>query len=93
MNDTTYLLDEALAKLSEIHVIQKEMADVQSWNNQTDVLIYLYFYFYGLLLLFIIIYYYYIIIIYLLFIIIYHIFFFYYYYEIFNIKIYIYIYS
>jgi len=36
MNDTTYLLDEALAKLSEIHVIQKEMADVQSWNNQTD---------------------------------------------------------
>ncbi|ORX34333.1 hypothetical protein BCR36DRAFT_588563 [Piromyces finnis] len=36
MNDTTYLLDEALAKLSEIHVIQKEMTDAQNWNSKTD---------------------------------------------------------
>jgi len=36
MNDTTYLLDEALAKLAEIHVIQKEMANVQSWNEESE---------------------------------------------------------
>jgi len=36
MNDTTYLLDEALAKLAEIHVIQKEMSDVKSWNEESD---------------------------------------------------------
>jgi len=37
MNDTTYLLDEALTKLAEIHVIQKEMANVKSWNEESDV--------------------------------------------------------
>ncbi|KAJ3309150.1 hypothetical protein HDU76_003712 [Blyttiomyces sp. JEL0837] len=33
MNDTTYLLDESLTKLAEIHKIQDEMADVETWNN------------------------------------------------------------
>ncbi|KAG4100271.1 ubiquitin elongating factor core-domain-containing protein [Neocallimastix lanati (nom. inval.)] len=36
MNDTTYLLDEGLAKLAEIHVIQKEMANVQRWNEESE---------------------------------------------------------
>lgn len=31
MNDATYLLDESLGKLSEIHVIQLEMKDQQAW--------------------------------------------------------------
>lgn len=36
MNDTTYLLDEALTKLTEIHSIQNEMIDVATWNQQSE---------------------------------------------------------
>ncbi|KAI9339915.1 ubiquitin elongating factor core-domain-containing protein [Obelidium mucronatum] len=32
MNDTSYLLDESLGKLSEIHKIQDEMDDATTWN-------------------------------------------------------------
>ncbi|KAI9361650.1 ubiquitin elongating factor core-domain-containing protein [Zopfochytrium polystomum] len=32
MNDTTYLLDESLTKLADIHKIQDEMANVEAWN-------------------------------------------------------------
>lgn len=34
MNDTTYLLDEGLTKLTEIHKIQDDMANVQMWSEQ-----------------------------------------------------------
>jgi ubiquitin conjugation factor E4 B len=37
MNDTTYLLDESLNKLAEIHKIQDEMADVATWNTTPQV--------------------------------------------------------
>ncbi|KAJ1545606.1 hypothetical protein HK405_007809 [Cladochytrium tenue] len=33
MNDTTYLLDESLTKLAEIHKIQDEMANVEEWER------------------------------------------------------------
>ncbi|KAI9594512.1 ubiquitin elongating factor core-domain-containing protein [Syncephalis fuscata] len=33
MNDTTYLLDEALSKLAEIRNIQNEMADTTTWEQ------------------------------------------------------------
>ncbi|KAI9297406.1 U-box-domain-containing protein [Neoconidiobolus thromboides FSU 785] len=36
MNDTTYLLDESISKLTEIHDIQTEMEDTITWNNQTQ---------------------------------------------------------
>ncbi|KAI8620007.1 ubiquitin elongating factor core-domain-containing protein [Chytriomyces sp. MP71] len=32
MNDTSFLLDEALTKLAEIHKLQDEMSDVTAWN-------------------------------------------------------------
>lgn len=35
MSDVTYLLDESLSKLSEIHQIQTEMDDQASWDAQT----------------------------------------------------------
>ncbi|KAI9276222.1 ubiquitin elongating factor core-domain-containing protein [Sporodiniella umbellata] len=35
MSDVTYLMDESLSKLSEIHQIQTEMADQNSWEQQT----------------------------------------------------------
>lgn len=35
MNDTTYLLDESLTKLAEIHSIQIEMNDQPQWDNQS----------------------------------------------------------
>ncbi|CAG8708529.1 9385_t:CDS:10, partial [Acaulospora morrowiae] len=35
MNDATYLLDESLTKLSEIHNIQIEMDDRETWDRQT----------------------------------------------------------
>ena len=34
MNDTTYLLDESLSKLSEIHQLQNAMADSATWEAQ-----------------------------------------------------------
>ncbi|KAJ1549699.1 hypothetical protein HK096_011010 [Nowakowskiella sp. JEL0078] len=36
MNDTTYLLDESLSKLTEIRNIQNEMADETSWNSASQ---------------------------------------------------------
>ncbi|KAJ3082921.1 hypothetical protein HDU99_001175 [Rhizoclosmatium hyalinum] len=33
MNDTSYLLDESLSKLSEIHKLQIEMDDASTWNS------------------------------------------------------------
>ncbi|KAI8831014.1 ubiquitin elongating factor core-domain-containing protein [Chytriomyces cf. hyalinus JEL632] len=33
MNDTRYLLDEALTMLAQIHKIHQEMSDVQTWNS------------------------------------------------------------
>ncbi|ORY44773.1 hypothetical protein BCR33DRAFT_659465, partial [Rhizoclosmatium globosum] len=33
MNDTSYLLDESLSKLSEIHKLQVEMDDASTWNS------------------------------------------------------------
>lgn|SRR5690348_17225752 len=35
MNDTTYLLDEGLSKLAEIHDIEVEMDDKVAWAAQT----------------------------------------------------------
>ncbi|KAF9586088.1 hypothetical protein BGW38_009841 [Lunasporangiospora selenospora] len=35
MNDTTYLLDEGLSKLTEIHEIEVEMDDKARWESQT----------------------------------------------------------
>lgn len=37
MNDTTYLLDEGLAKLIDIKNIQSEMADTNTWNAKPQV--------------------------------------------------------
>lgn len=37
MSDVTYLMDESLSKLSEIHQIQTEMKDKASWEAQTPV--------------------------------------------------------
>ncbi|TPX33649.1 hypothetical protein SmJEL517_g03534 [Synchytrium microbalum] len=36
MNDTTYLLDESLSKLAEIHSLQNAMADTATWAAQPD---------------------------------------------------------
>ncbi|TPX46860.1 hypothetical protein SeMB42_g02682 [Synchytrium endobioticum] len=36
MNDTTYLLDESLSKLAEIHQLQNAMADTATWEAQTQ---------------------------------------------------------
>ncbi|KAJ1970184.1 Ubiquitin conjugation factor E4 [Dispira parvispora] len=36
MNDTTYLLDESLTKLTEIRNLQQEMANVAEWSAQPD---------------------------------------------------------
>ncbi|ORX94013.1 hypothetical protein K493DRAFT_315713 [Basidiobolus meristosporus CBS 931.73] len=36
INDTTYLLDEGLSKLAEIHTIQKEMANTEAWNQRPN---------------------------------------------------------
>lgn len=37
MNDTTFLLDEAMDTLKSIHEIQEEMADRERWRRQTQV--------------------------------------------------------
>jgi hypothetical protein len=37
MTDTTYLLDESLNKLVEIHKLQDEMADIAGWNALPQV--------------------------------------------------------
>jgi ubiquitin conjugation factor E4 B len=37
MSDVTYLLDESLTKLSEIHQIQKDMEDTAAWEAQPPV--------------------------------------------------------
>jgi ubiquitin conjugation factor E4 B len=37
MNDTTFLLDESLQKLAEIHVIQTEMERAETWASQPQV--------------------------------------------------------
>lgn len=34
MNDVTYLMDEALSKLSEIHGIHQEMSNQEAWTSQ-----------------------------------------------------------
>lgn len=36
MNDTTYVLDESLGKLSDIYELQKEMENVEEWNARPD---------------------------------------------------------
>ena len=38
MNDATFLLDESLTKLTDIHNIQNEMDNVAEWNKQTQVI-------------------------------------------------------
>lgn len=37
MSDVTYLLDESLSKLSEIHQIQTEMDNQAEWEAQSQV--------------------------------------------------------
>ena len=37
MNDTTFLLDEAMDALKRIHEIQEEMADRDKWGQQSQV--------------------------------------------------------
>jgi ubiquitin conjugation factor E4 B len=37
INDATYLLDEVLHKLEEIHTIEVEMQDRQTWESQPEV--------------------------------------------------------
>lgn len=37
MSDVTYLMDESLSKLSEIHQIQTEMSNQIAWEQQTPV--------------------------------------------------------
>lgn len=37
MSDVTYLMDESLSKLAEIHQIQLEMKDKAAWEAQTPV--------------------------------------------------------
>ena len=37
INDTTYLLDEALDSLKSIHDTQEAMADSDQWNQQSQV--------------------------------------------------------
>jgi len=36
LNDTTFLMDEALGRLKQIHDLQQEMADKATWDAQTD---------------------------------------------------------
>lgn len=38
INDTTYLLDEGISKLKEIHLIEIEMEDQNVWQSQSQVL-------------------------------------------------------
>lgn len=40
MSDVTYLLDESLSKLSEIHQIQLEMEDTAAWEAQPVVMLF-----------------------------------------------------
>lgn len=37
MSDVTYLMDESLSKLAEIHQIQTEMSNQAAWEAQTPV--------------------------------------------------------
>lgn len=37
MSDVTYLMDESLSKLTEIHQIQLEMKNHAAWEAQTPV--------------------------------------------------------
>lgn len=37
MSDVTYLMDESLSKLAEIHQIQTEMSIQAAWEAQTPV--------------------------------------------------------
>ena len=37
LNDTTYLLDESLSKLAQIHSTQAQMADREAWARQMPV--------------------------------------------------------
>ena len=37
INDTTFLLDEALDALKSIHDTQEAMADSDQWNQQSQV--------------------------------------------------------
>jgi ubiquitin conjugation factor E4 B len=36
LNDTTFMLDESLSKLKQIHDLQQEMADKATWDAQTE---------------------------------------------------------
>jgi ubiquitin conjugation factor E4 B len=36
MNDTTFLLDEAMDALKRIHEVQEEMSDKTKWGQQTQ---------------------------------------------------------
>jgi len=36
INDVTYLMDESLGELAQIHAIQTEMDDQEAWNRQTN---------------------------------------------------------
>lgn len=42
MSDVTYLMDESLSKLTEIHQIQLEMNNKAAWESQTSVSLYIY---------------------------------------------------
>jgi len=37
VNDATYLLDEVLIKLGEIHTIERAMQDRETWESQPEV--------------------------------------------------------
>jgi len=37
LNDTTFLLDESLSKLAEIHSVQEKMKDEAAWNALPEV--------------------------------------------------------
>lgn len=39
INDTTFLLDEALDSLKSIHDTQEAMADSAHWNQQSQVIV------------------------------------------------------
>jgi ubiquitin conjugation factor E4 B len=36
INDVTYLMDESLGELAQIHDIQTEMDDRETWESQTQ---------------------------------------------------------
>lgn len=42
MSDITYLMDESLSKLTEIHQIQVDMEDAAAWQAQPMVIDYIY---------------------------------------------------